>query len=59
MPLLAGVLPRTGLPAGMLELEVTEGVLIKDEEQALATLRELKDLGVRIALDDFGTGYSA
>jgi diguanylate cyclase (GGDEF)-like protein/PAS domain S-box-containing protein len=59
LPWLAGVLQRTGLPADKLELEVTEGVLIKDEEQALATLRGLKDLGVQIALDDFGTGYSS
>jgi diguanylate cyclase (GGDEF)-like protein len=56
---LSGVLQRTGLPADLLELEVTEGVLIKDEEQALSILRALKDLGVHIALDDFGTGYSS
>ena len=57
--LLADILYRTALPAGLLELEVTEGVLIRDEEQALATLRALKAQGVRIALDDFGTGYSS
>ncbi|CAH2602893.1 EAL domain-containing protein [Rhodovastum atsumiense] len=59
LPLLSEILHRTGLPAALLELEVTEGVLIKDEDQALATLRSLKDLGVHIALDDFGTGYSS
>jgi len=57
--LLSGILFRTALPADLLELEVTEGVLIRDEEQALATLRALKAQGVRIALDDFGTGYSS
>jgi diguanylate cyclase (GGDEF)-like protein/PAS domain S-box-containing protein len=59
LPLLVEVLQRTGLPADLLELEVTEGVLIKDEEEALTTLRSLKDLGIHIALDDFGTGYSS
>jgi diguanylate cyclase (GGDEF)-like protein len=57
--LLAGILRRTGLDAGLLELEVTEGVLINDAEQALGSLRALKALGVRLALDDFGTGYSS
>ena len=59
VPLLTGALLRAGFPSGLLELEVTEGVLIKDEEQALGTLRALKDLGVQITLDDFGTGYSS
>jgi EAL domain-containing protein (putative c-di-GMP-specific phosphodiesterase class I) len=57
--LLSDILERTGLPARLLELEVTEGVLIRDEEQALSILRGLKAQGVRIALDDFGTGYSS
>jgi diguanylate cyclase (GGDEF)-like protein len=50
---------ETGLEAGRLELEITEGVLIDDISRAVATLRRLKSLGVRIALDDFGTGYSS
>ncbi|MBU6497563.1 MAG: EAL domain-containing protein [Rhodospirillales bacterium] len=57
--LVAEVLRRTGLPSHRLEIEVTEGVLISNEQQALATLRALKAQGVRIALDDFGTGYSS
>ena len=47
------------LAPARLELEITEGVLIKDSEQALETLNQLKALGVRIAMDDFGTGYSS
>ncbi|MGH7057281.1 MAG: putative bifunctional diguanylate cyclase/phosphodiesterase [Acetobacteraceae bacterium] len=54
----ASTLHRSGLSAARLELEITEGLLIKDTEQALEVLRQLKTLGVRIALDDFGTGYS-
>ena len=42
-----------------LELEITEGVLIGDFTRAVAILRRLKNLGVRIAMDDFGTGYSS
>lgn len=53
------VLASTGLPASRLELEVTEGVLIADEQQALRTLGELRELGVTLALDDFGTGYAS
>ena len=55
----AGILERSGLAPGRLELEITESVLIKDTEQALEALRQLKTLGVKIALDDFGTGYSS
>jgi diguanylate cyclase (GGDEF)-like protein len=50
---------ETGLDAGLLELEITEGVLIDDFARAVSILRRLKSLGVRIALDDFGTGYSS
>ena len=53
------ILLETGLAPGRLELEVTEGVLIDDFSGALAMLRRLKMLGVKIALDDFGTGYSS
>jgi diguanylate cyclase (GGDEF)-like protein len=55
----ADILHRTRLPACRLELEVTESLLIDGTEQALAALRSLKSMGVRIALDDFGTGYSS
>jgi diguanylate cyclase (GGDEF)-like protein len=52
-------LAASGLPAGRLELEITEAVLIRDDEAALAILHQLRTIGVRIALDDFGTGYSS
>jgi predicted signal transduction protein with EAL and GGDEF domain len=57
--LVHAILMETGLAAGRLELEITEGVLIDDFSGAVSILRRLKSLGVRIALDDFGTGYSS
>jgi len=55
----AAALAASGLSPNRLELEITEAVLIRDDEVTLATLHQLKKLGVRIALDDFGTGYSS
>ncbi|MDE5456957.1 EAL domain-containing protein [Bradyrhizobium sp. CSA112] len=52
-------LAASGLAADRLELEITEAVLIRDDETALAVLHDLRGIGVRIALDDFGTGYSS
>ena len=52
-------LAASGLPADRLELEITEAVLIRDDDAALAILHQLRAIGVRIALDDFGTGYSS
>jgi len=52
-------LAETGLAPSRLDLEVTEGLLIRDAESALVTLRRLKALGVQISMDDFGTGYSS
>jgi diguanylate cyclase (GGDEF)-like protein len=53
------VLAASGLAAERLELEITEAVLMRDDEAALATLHQLRAIGVRIALDDFGIGYSS
>ena len=52
-------LRRAELLASRLELEITESVLLNSETSVLATLRELRALGVHLALDDFGTGYSS
>ena len=53
------VLEDTQLPAKNLELEITEGVIIYNEQETIATLENLKSLGVQLAIDDFGTGYSS
>ncbi|MCW2244666.1 diguanylate cyclase (GGDEF)-like protein/PAS domain S-box-containing protein [Azospirillum fermentarium] len=53
------VLARHGLPAGCLEIEVTEGALIHNLETATRILRALKTIGVKVSIDDFGTGYSS
>jgi len=55
----AATLAFSGLSARRLELEITEAVLIRDDEAALVVLHQLRELGVGIALDDFGTGYSS
>jgi diguanylate cyclase (GGDEF)-like protein len=52
-------LAASGLAATRLELEITEAVLIRDDDTALTILHQLRAIGVRIALDDFGTGYSS
>ena len=56
---IASALAATGLEPSRLELEITEAVLIRDDEAALAILHQLRAIGVRIALDDFGTGFSS
>jgi len=54
----AAVLDGCGLPAQLLELELTESILVRDADEALQRLQSLARLGVRLAIDDFGTGYS-
>ena len=56
---IVAALAASALPASRLELEITEAVLIRDDDAALEILHQLRAIGVRIALDDFGTGYSS
>ncbi|MCW8886543.1 MAG: EAL domain-containing protein [Motiliproteus sp.] len=53
------VLETTGLPADMLELEITESFIMSHPESTIAKLQQLKDLGIKLSIDDFGTGYSS
>ncbi len=53
------VLTDTGLPAGALDIEITESTAMQNADLTLATLNRLKTMGVRISIDDFGTGYSS
>jgi EAL domain-containing protein (putative c-di-GMP-specific phosphodiesterase class I) len=55
----ARVLRQAQLPAGLLELELTESILLGDIDAIIGQLQQLADLGVRLAIDDFGTGYSS
>jgi len=56
---IAEVLTETGLPPRLLELEITEGMVMQDPERAVKRLSAIKQMGVRLAIDDFGTGYSS
>jgi diguanylate cyclase (GGDEF)-like protein/PAS domain S-box-containing protein len=55
----AEVLAATGLSPSLLELEVTEDILLRDEERVLDLFRRIQQLGVRLVFDDFGTGYAS
>ena len=57
--LISEILDSTGLPAGQLELELTEGAAMEDPQRAIATMEDLHARGVRLCIDDFGTGYSS
>ncbi len=56
---IASILHSTGVNPTQLELEITEGLLLRNFEKALQTLAKIKDLGVRIAIDNFGTSYTS
>jgi len=55
----ASIIQETGIAPSMLELEITESVVMKDEAWAEQALAQLKELGILLAIDDFGTGYSS
>ncbi|MFO7529132.1 MAG: EAL domain-containing protein [Marinobacter sp.] len=59
MAALRATLEKTGLPPEYLELELTEGILMKDTEGAIDTLHALSGMGIATAIDDFGTGFSS
>ena len=54
-----GALDAAGMPPHLLWLEMTESMMLEEPELAETTLRQIRDMGVRLALDDFGTGYSS
>jgi EAL domain-containing protein (putative c-di-GMP-specific phosphodiesterase class I) len=53
------ILRETGFPARLLEIELTESIIIQDVEETILKLDRLKEMGVRLSIDDFGTGYSS
>jgi EAL domain-containing protein (putative c-di-GMP-specific phosphodiesterase class I) len=53
------ILADSGLPPEALTLEITEGMVLEDTEEAIAWLRRIRAVGVNLAVDDFGTGYSS
>ncbi len=57
--LLRDILTATGLPPRLLELELTESIVMNQAEETVAILGRLHELGVRLSIDDFGTGYSS
>jgi EAL domain-containing protein (putative c-di-GMP-specific phosphodiesterase class I) len=57
--LVASALADSGLPARLLEIEITESAVMEEPEEACLILNKLKTMGVTLAIDDFGTGYSS
>jgi EAL domain-containing protein (putative c-di-GMP-specific phosphodiesterase class I) len=59
LQVVAKILAETGFDPTQLELEVTESVIMHDEQRVIAALHAFRDMGVRLSVDDFGTGYSS
>lgn len=59
VPGIARTIASTGVDASHLEIEVTEGALVADPDQAIRILGQIRQLGIRLSVDDFGTGYSS
>ncbi|HYD60171.1 MAG TPA: EAL domain-containing protein [Noviherbaspirillum sp.] len=57
--LVRNALDATGLDASLLELELTESMIMRHPEETVSVLHDLKDMGIQLAIDDFGTGYSS
>ena len=56
---MATILKESGLEAGRLQLEITEGLVIRDVDRTFSELERLRVLGIQILIDDFGVGYSS
>jgi EAL domain-containing protein (putative c-di-GMP-specific phosphodiesterase class I) len=56
---IGSILDASGMSPSQLELEITEGAMMKNPEHAATLLRTLREMGVELAIDDFGTGYSS
>lgn len=59
VPMISQILQQSQLPAKYLELEITEGTVMNEPQQAIDTMLQLRAMGIHLALDDFGTGYSS
>lgn len=57
--IVAEILEETGCPASLLELEMTEGVMIRDIDKVIVCFTKLKEMGIKLSIDDFGTGFSS
>lgn len=57
--LVTKILKQHNLPAGLIELELTESAVMSEPEKAIGCIKQLRDIGVQVSIDDFGTGYTS